>query len=413
MNFIDKNLSRLSKRFNIDLNYFFNVSFWSLLTLFFDSLFGFVFTILLVKSLSATELGTWFWIYSLVSLMTIITLPAANKVLTKSLVEGYINSFFKITKIRLKMSLIASLLVIPIASFFYLTERNYLLVLCFVLYFPLVAISGYSKFIYLKDDFKLLFTYFIIKASSYYGVSVFLLLNGFGLIYIVIAYFYIQAFMDLVYYLLTIKKIKLEKKTKESSKKKLFQDSLKLTGISSINMISGRVDKLLVPLFLSLQDLAIYGVILLIPNFIKTNLAKLFIPLFSKKFNQYKNIKSFLYKISILIATLYVGIVSILILTMPYYFSLIFSNEYIDYLLLAQLLLFFSVFTVLSEFVRSYFDLTVSLRQLFIIDLVSNILFIVLFILLGLSYGLLGLVISRIIFEIIKFCLVIYFFRRI
>ena len=119
MNFIDKNLSRLSKRFNIDLNYFFNVSFWSLLTLFFDSLFGFVFTILLVKSLSATELGTWFWIYSLVSLMTIITLPAANKVLTKSLVEGYINSFFKINKIRLKMSLIASLLVIPIASFFY------------------------------------------------------------------------------------------------------------------------------------------------------------------------------------------------------------------------------------------------------------------------------------------------------
>lgn len=393
--------------------YFISVAFWSSLLIFFDSALGFIFGIFLIKLLNPVLLGKWYWVLSIVSLLSLFLFSGNKMVLAKDMINNKFSSFFKSLKLRLYGSFFITFIILIISFYLYYRKKDYLILLSLIFYFPLSAYSIYFRYLYVKDYFKEMFYLSFIKMLVYYGISILFLFLNFDLIFIILSYFYFQVLVDLLAYLYYKPKILKDVKTYISENKNFYKSTIQMSLIYFLPVFVVNFDKVIFPLFFSLKELGIISVIFFIPISIKNILYRLYVPIFFKKFNFLKDDKKFILKSSFYLFLLVSFSILFLILILPFVYNFLFSEIYFQYLYYINLILLFLVFDIIADYFRSYFESTIKLKELFKIQIFSSLFYFSIFFTFIYFQGFIGIVLARIGYMIFNFCINLYYIKLI
>jgi len=390
----DNLLAEYSPKVGLDLDYFVKGGFWLGLDQGFNLFKYFILSILFANFLSKEVYGQYSFVMSIIAIASVFTLPNLIPAVVQSISKGKDGIYFVAIKKSMLFSLFGSLFMFGASIFCIFTGRDYgsLIFLFLVFLFPFYYSSSYFTSVLIgKEKFKkmaVLNVIFSIVSLVLIGLVVYVKQELFWIILAtVVVKILIHGSYTFFYMQKEIKNEEFDEKSLEFGKKTNISQSL-LT-------ISSYFENLLIPLFLGFESLAIYTLITLIPNQIKisfNSLSPLFLPRLSKKVSSKKDLLSHILKI-ILIAL--VGII-LYSLIAPFIFKW-FYFPYYEYVWLSML---FS----LSLIILPYNFLVANIQAKLDVQKINklnvfNAVFLSVCILIGLQFGLVGLVISRIVYR--------------
>jgi len=390
----DSLLTEYSPRFGLDLNYFVKGGFWLGLDQGFNLFKYFILSILFANFLSKEVYGQYSFVMSVIAIGAIFTLPNLIPAVVQSISRGKDGIYFKAIKKSMLFSLFGSLFMFGASIFCIFTGRDYgsLIFLFLVFLFPFYYSSSYFTSVLIgKEKFKKLAILNVIFSF------ISLILIGFvvwfkkDLFWIILITVLIKILIHGHYTFFFVKK--------ELNNDFFDNQSLEFgqkTNFSHILMtIASYLENLLIPFFLGFESLAIYAIITLIPNQVKTSfnsLGPLFLPKLSKKESSRKELMGHTLKIILIAIVCIIGYV----LVSPFVFKW-FYFPYYDYVWLSML---FS----LSLIILPYNFLVANIQAKLDVKKINrlnffNAVFLSVCVLIGLQFGLFGLVISRIVYR--------------
>lgn len=361
---------------------------------------GFATVYILIRTLSKDQFGDYQFILSVVGVLTVFSLPGLSNSVMQSTARGMSGTFHHALKPSLLSSLIASLILCAVGTW-YLVAKDSNLFLAFYLaafLFPFThglknwksLIAGKEKFLsvlYL-DGFSALITAILVISTS-------LAFPG-SIVPPLIIVFLIPAIQNTILTGYLLRKIKPCAPTEKGS----IKYGIKTTLYSGFNIVANHIDKLLIYSFFSPSTLALYFTADRMSELTKSiaqNLAAVLAPRFAKTENFTKRLDKTL---NIISAGLGALIIIFAFSLLPWIMNILFGDDYTQAIPYAQALLCTVAIgnhaTLRNRFVNSKLDeksnrdviLSVSL-----IRIIASIIFVPLL-------GILGAVIATFIYRI-------------
>ena len=387
----------LQRHTGMDIFYFAKSGFWMSLFNIAQILLSMIVSVCLARFLLPSDYGAYKFILSIFGVVAIFSLPGMNTAMAQSISRGFDSSFKKGIKERFKYSFLGSVALIFVTLYLYKTlPSNFWVYFIFLsIIFPFFYSFEFNSYFIGKEKFKLLAKYSIIKLSVYSGsvlIALFLFKNLFWILFAHI--FSISLICFLVSYK-QIKKVKGEKQDKD-----VIPYGKKLTLINIIPLVSGQIDKIMLPYFLGLEGLAIYSVALLVPEGIKNSL-KSFIGIAFPRLTKVET-KTGLKLIRKNLFPVLVILISYIILgwfLLPYFIKYLIGGIYLESISYAQILLLYIPFALFSLLFCNFLLAKKKNKQIFYYNLLSSSLRIILFVVLIPLFGVWGAVIGKILAE--------------
>mgnify|MGYP001248768344 CR=1 FL=1 len=401
-------ISKYSKKLGLDLNYFLKGGFWTSLYLTIDLVLGFLFSIFLIKYLTSEELGLWYWLLSIFSIGSIFTLTGFNLISRKLFLEKSYGEYKRLFKTRFIFSLIGSLILFISSIHLYIINKPNIAIF-FIIIGVLIPFSNnrfYGDYLLSKRNFKQVSIQAIIKYFSYYISSIILLLLKVDFIIVFCNFFIVQFLFDLYFTIKYFFKINNLEKLKKD--KQTFNKGFQFSIIQILPTISSQIDKLLIPIFLTLKDLAIYGIAMIIPNIINGINRKLIFSILFEKINhlKIKDLKLALIKnskrIIIIYCIYYLVLTTISIILFKFILKIENFNSVLIY---SELLLSITFISIFVEFLKKILESRTEVKSLFKYEIQYNIILIILQIICIYFIGILGAILSKFLIECFKLIL--------
>lgn len=394
---IYKLLRKSEKYTKTDMVYLAKGGFWLSLGQVVSSISAFLLAIAFANLLPKETYGTYKYILSLMGILSIPTLSGMGTAVTRAVAQGYDGSFSPALKLKIKWGLLGGLASIVLAGYYYF-NNNIELTLAFLItaiFIPFMdSLSLYNSLLQGKKRFDLTSKYGMwIKIIA--SISIFITLY-FTKNLLVILFIYLASYtlLRLVVLKLSLKYIENKKQDPETIS---YGKHLSLMGI--IGLVASQIDKILVFHFVGAAQLAIYSIAIAMPEQIKgflKNISYLALPKFSEK--KPEEIKKTLYK---KIRRFYIILFFIVItywLLAPVLFK-IFFPQYLESIFYSQLFAF-ALLNIPIVFLCAPFLQSQALKnKLYKIKSIGSIVQISLILILTYFYGLLGLIIARILFR--------------
>jgi O-antigen/teichoic acid export membrane protein len=399
---------KYSKKLGLDLKYFLNNGVWTSSYIFIDLILGFLFSLVLIKYLNQEELGLWYWYVSIFSICSIFTLSGFNLIIRKCFIEGIYKAYSRLFWLRISISSIGTLILFLTAYCFFIfkseTHSNFFIIMGLAL--PISNLRFYVDYLYSKDNFKKISQQAIFKYLAYYIISITLIILDYSLLIIFISYLFIQYIIDLILSVYYYKKIILCEKLKNN--KELYSKGYTLSCVQILPLIGSQIDKLIIPIILTVKDLAVYGIALIVPNAINSINKKLIFNILFKKINNLKisELKQVLHKN--LFKIIFIYIIYFIILTGLSYiiFKFIINVENFNRILLySELLLSISFISLFVEFFKKIIESRTDIKSLFNYELQTNITLIILQIISIYMLGVIGAILTKLVMECFKLCI--------
>ena len=261
-------LNKYSKKVGLDLPYFVKGGFWLSLNQFFSLLKAFMLSLIFANILSKQTFGEYSFILSILGIAGSLVLPGMGVAVVQAVARGYDGTYFKALKEIIKWSWLGSLFLIGFSIYEYFFG-NYSLGLVFLLLsivFPLYPVSGfYPNFLNGKKRFDILAKLsiiFNIITTILISITAFISKSAF---WIAILSVLLQIIIGGYYSLFYVKKYLENNYVDEESIKFGKKISPSITFSSFVN----NFDSLIIVYFLGYEELAIYKIVTLIPNQIK------------------------------------------------------------------------------------------------------------------------------------------------
>lgn len=328
-------IKKYSLKYKLDLEYFINNLFWNNIRIIFILILGFIFNLLLVKHLSESDLGLWYWFGSLFAQFSIFSILGYNNVGRNTLIEKNFGSIYSISIKRFIGTLIGSVILIFISIYSYLFYESlvkYFIVLSVIIH--IYYLRFYIDYIYTKNDFKLMSIIGICDILITYVSSIIILYYTKNLFLTIINFYGSQLVFNIIMTTYFFQKIK--KKEKINKKEDKLKLALKFSFSGIIPVISQNLDKVILPVYMSLGALGIYGIALMIPNMLNQVVQRLLTNLLFLKSTQIsiKKLKNKIVKIIPIYTLLYICLVLILDILLKYLI--------INYWKIDEIILFYS-----------------------------------------------------------------------
>lgn len=388
---------------NITISFISNIS---------QKILGFVSIYFIVRWLSQEQFGQYQFILSVIGLVSIFSLPGLSNAVMQSTARGMKGTLRLALKPVLLFGFLASLILITVSIYqFYSGDRNTaILFILSAIFYPFAynltlwrsLKSGEEKFSYIfKNDilFSSISTICIILSSFFFRGEVIILL------FIILIVPTIQNITSTFFSLKSLGQ-------NSMSEKESINYGLKTTIYSSFNIVANHIDKVLIYNFFSPSDLAIYFAserMSEITKSISQNIASVLGPKFAKHTTYSKKLDKNLNFLSIIVG---VFIVCVAFLLLPWFMVILFGNEYREAIPYAQGLLCSVAIgnhaTLRNRFVNSHLDkksnrdVNISMS---IIRILSSIILVPIF-------GLIGAVISTLIYRISTVIIMNYIIKR-
>ncbi len=156
-NFCYQILKKSEKYFKTDMIYLAKGGFWLTLGQIVSSLSSFLLAIAFANLLPKEIYGTYKYVLSIASLLTIFTLPGINTALVQATARGYGGSIKKILKTKIKWGLVAGLIGLMMSTYYYVQNNNILALNFLILsvFIPFMDSLGiYSSYLIGKSKFR-------------------------------------------------------------------------------------------------------------------------------------------------------------------------------------------------------------------------------------------------------------------
>lgn len=391
------NLSvKYSKKLGLDLPYFLKAGFWSNFMLGSETLFSLIFSILIVRTLTESDLGLWYWLVAVFGVFGMFNLGGFGTVATKSFIEGYYSSYSRILKIKFISSAIGSVILLGFCVHFYLTDsRLYFFFALMALMLFSRELTIFSAYLYAKDRFRTMaLILFSIRFMYYFGAGLILAL-GYGLYYVFAAFFGIAALLNLAISIYFFYYIKSKEETKEKDPNLRLGFYFSFT--QAILTGAQHLDKVLLPILFSLEELAIYGVALIVPvaffAMIKKNINYL---LFKKtKLISGSGLRLEVFKRMSFLTALYAVVCFAMYFVLKFYILQVLNTSYTDAIWYSEVLIISGFFLSLGNIFAKQYESKGMIIEYSKVLLIPRIFQMLLYLILIPLFGVWGAVISR------------------
>ena len=392
-----------------DMVYFTKGSFWLLLDNVLSSLFSLASMIAFSYWLPKEAFGTFQYITSTIGIVAIFSLPAMEGTLTRAIAKGKEGMVVLCAKVKLKWSMIGSLISLGISSWYFI-HQNHLLAFGFLLgalFMPLTRVFNLGlSFWQGKKKFDIFSKYKIfINLSETVFIIVPILLTK-NLVIVLTSYFVSRSLFRGIVYFKTLRKTENSKQDKET-----IPFGKHITLMSSLNKFADGIDNIIIWQFLGPIAVAIY-------NFAKLpiNKATSLIPLDTlalPKLSQrhIPSIKQQLIKKLSLFFLMTIPLAIIVAAVMPLAFKIVFP-AYLNSIPYAQILCISFIFLPFVV-IQTALVADLKTKELYIIKILPPIIKIGLLFFLIPIYQLWGVIAAILISQAISAITGLYFFSRI
>lgn len=325
------NISNLLLDFNKIYSHFKKQGLWVFIGRIYLMISTFILSVILTKILSVETYGEYKYLLSILAILSFFSLPEVSKIIGRYIPRGYLSIYNDLLVEKLKFSLLGSFSFILL---YYYKDYNITFLYLAIIYPFLYSFEIFNSFLQAKLNFKLLNKMFIIRATILFLI---LICTGFyfnNSLSMVIGYTITLTICNLLFYLYTNKKYidNSVKKTKKRIKNKIKKQTLILSLIGILPIISQHFDKILIAEFISYEKLAIFSIGILIGSTIN-GFFKPFIVTINAKL-VHMNLRNRHYLILFTFGTFF-GI--ILAITVPYLILKIYGVNYIESYTYAQI----------------------------------------------------------------------------
>ena len=386
-----------------DMVYIAKGGFWSSLGFTVNSLLSTVLLIAFANLMPKETYGIYKYIMSIGGALGFFTLTGINNAITQAVAKGYEGALKEGVKAQLKWNTLFSIAT-GIGGIYYFLKGNQTFALSLIIlgiFFPIYsAFNSYGFFLAGKKEFKLLAKYQIIFAFIYTAGMITGLYFTKNIVVLVLLYSTFHFLTTLYFYSKTLKTFKPKEGT-VIEKKELFKFGGHLSIVNIFSTLSQYVDKIAVFQFLGPAQLATYALALAMPDRIKgfiKSITGIILPKLSEK--TLEEIKPVFYKRTFQGLVIGAVLSGIYILIAPFIFKVFFS-KYLDSVFYSQLVALSLIFIVPATYMGSVFRSQKMIKTIYLSSTASHILRIVLFLIFGILWGILGVIFASILMYLI------------
>ncbi|OHA99043.1 MAG: hypothetical protein A3G99_01360 [Candidatus Zambryskibacteria bacterium RIFCSPLOWO2_12_FULL_39_23] len=392
-------LRYLERYTKTDMVYLVKGGFWSI----FSQIIVTVSTLLLAMAfayfISKETYGQYKFILSLANILGVFTLTGLGTAVMKSVTGGFEGTLNDIFWKNIKWSVLFFLVILGISIYYFVNENISLAISILVVgsFSPFIASTNlYNSFLVAKKDFKRSSIYFNLIGNVFPAFCLFItMLITNKPIWFVAVYFTSNTLIGLILYLRVLKIYKPNDKVDSGA----LGYSKHLSIINILGTIVDNIDQVLVFHYIGPAQLAIYNFAIAIPNQIKgpmKGLASLIFPKFAERSDKeirhgMKNKYFLLFISSIVIIITYIVLA-------PYIFHILFP-KYTDSIFYSQIFVFYFL-GMISSPAEVYLIIRERIKEQYIGTILGTIIQIVLLFVGILYWGLIGLVLARVITKI-------------
>jgi len=403
-------LLRWSEKYTkTDMMYLMQGGIWLLLAQSAASISALVVTVVLANNLDQELFGQYRFLLSIISVLSIFSLPGIGTALTRSVSRGNTVSLISIAYTKIKWGVIGSVCAVLLA--FYYAHKgeeliSYSLALVAIFLPFLETFLIYSFYYRGKSDFKISATYETISR-----ITQALLLISVGFLYknllIFITVFLLgQILTRLVFFLKTLRREAADNTYHQSNNDDTIHYGKRLSLITAVGIVTSNIDKLFVWHFLGAKVLAMYAIALALPLTIVlvfNVIPKIALPKFSRSTWQPSDYQQVFRKLSIFMTLLCVPTILYLAIA-PFLLVKFFPSYDISFTtiaILGSLIVTLPLNATIAQIFRatkSIFDVIV---QSFVLLSVFSVIFISTHTTLGINAAAIGLAVGNIIILLI------------
>jgi len=361
----------------------------------FNSIAAFLLTLLLSNFLLPEDFGTFKYVLSVALIINVLTLNGMNTAITQSVARGFEGSFLKALTVQLRWGVIALLVSIIVGLWHWQQGRPdlaFFIVLAGLVY-PVTTSANTYKAVFLGRQSFRMFAFLSTVNTAFTLVAVILVaivsqsVGG-----IIVIYLLSSCVINLLLLYITLRFAKLNAK----EDKQLISYGRHLSLIAGIASISYNIDSIIIYNYFGATTLALYVLILAIPEQIR-NFLRVVPAIALTKFSRLaksKLIRAADY--SILVYSLFLVFITLLYLGFaPSFFRWLFPKYLgaLDYLNISA----FLIFGALSDLPESVLSSVKAVKQIYIAGISKPVLQILLILSLGIGFGVTGMIVARLI----------------
>ena len=347
---IKSGIEQISKKMEINLEYYLKNSFWMGLRQVIEIIAGLGLFVAFARLATQEVFGQYQFILAILSTISIFSIPGLNASIIQSAARRYEGSYKKAIKISFLWSLLGIPTLLIIGGYYYIYQSHILgsaLMLASVFFPFLYAPNTWDAFFIGKERFDLSAKYASIQAiiNAIALISILFLFEN-NLLAIIFVYLISLTIFNVLWFWKSLKYIKNKKEDKETIKYGWF-----VTKINVIEIISGNFDKILIGVLLTPADLAIYIIgINLAKKFL--NFIKSFLTIASPKISRVNTLSFRRYlNIFVILSIFAIGLYFIFPILIPS----LFSTKYIDSIFLSQIIIIFLPLYILNILYKNHF----------------------------------------------------------
>jgi O-antigen/teichoic acid export membrane protein len=405
--FLLKKSEQSTKLLGFDLPYFFKGASWLLIS--HSSFFvkGFLLSVLFANLLSKEVYGQYTFTLSMLAFAGAFALPGLKSALTQAISRNKDGEYSRSLHRVFRWSLLGSSFLLLVAIYGYIVGREYgmYIFIFLALIFPFYSSSQYFKpFFTGKEKYRQLS---LLSSASNLITALFIALSlifDLNLFWVIFSSIFTQTLVEgyISFFIAPkyLKNSKIDSKTYEYGKN--------LSYVQGFAMAFNQSITILITLFLGFEALAIFTILSVIPNQFKSlfgALSPMFIPKLSRQEIEARDLFKQVLKVFALSFVFFL----IYVISSPILFYL-FYEPYKEYLFLSILfatsILFILPYMLLEEYFKA--KLRNEIKYLYTIPPLLNIIILLLL----LPLGLLGVVLSRILYRFSLILMALYFLFR-
>jgi O-antigen/teichoic acid export membrane protein len=390
-------LVTLNERFQIDARYFLIGSFWLFLPTLMSYVLGLVRSIAFARLLEQNTYGELGFVNSVAGTVGILTLPGINTALVETVARGNLGALADALHTRTKWGILGSLVMTGV-SLYYVHLGHYELVAALLIagaFLPLVSAFQVVQAYY--NGLKRFHMVSLISGGIVLlnTVSVLLILwLQKGLVWLVIATNGSQLIFLLTLYQLAARHAKEGPRDSE-----MVAYGRSLTWIEAISSVAFYLDGVVLGFTTGFTDVAVYTIAAILPENIK-NLMKMLVPLAIPKIAEQPEKRVYTQRTRRhLLALLVINLIVVLltVVTIPIVISLLYGQRYATSIFYAQLLMLSLAAGWPGSFFTAALQARKRAREIYQFNLIYGILQVGTLLLFVPLWGILGIVLSRIV----------------
>lgn len=391
-------IGRGTALFGIDLKYFIAGGFWAGLSQFINGLLSFLLVIVFANLLPKETYGVYTYLLSLAGFFTVFTLSGMNAAVLQAVASGNEGILKSSVKYQIKWNTAMTAVLFGLAGY-YFWHNNYTFAVSLAILgiaSPLTnALNTYGAFLIGKKNFKLdsLFSSFSVLIYSLGMIAAVLVSKEVW--WLILIYSLTTLGTNIFFYFKTLRIYK----PPEIESPETIKYGWQLTFIGFISPIVGQIDKIILINFWGPAELAIYFLARAMPDrayLYMKELVSVGLPKLADR--TIEDINAVFYKR--IFQGLAIGILAagIYILASPLIFKYLLP-KYLESIYYSQFLSLIFIFAAPARYIGSLFTIKKMVRPVVIANLIANSFKIILYVVLGIWGGIMGLIITELIFQ--------------